>query len=384
VKIAVVASGYGNPWSEEHLLTRRLAGTLACLVDVDLLLPGDGRAVEHDGAVRLLRFPATPVDPPRREAWRRAMLGAAGAARLSDRGAPPVLRARELPEFAEKELLFSTGGYSPELYEHLREGRYDLVAVVGYHSPGAYWGVGPLDDDQRIVLVPAVTNTATLGLRVHDEVFDRAERILVCSERERRAVAARIGSNRPDRIENIGFLVGVNAFARKTEPFDWSRGDWVVAIGNWFESPAESVTEWADELEERHGLAMRLVGPGAERFRHGAVRSASRLDIWRWVCRAVAVFDPTPNRLLGRDVLESMLYGTPVIVHAQGGANQEHAELADGGLWYRTREEFLAVAAALREPDTREALSSQGHSYAERHFADPDRFIKRIAELIID
>jgi hypothetical protein len=376
VKAAVVASGYGNPWSEEHLLTRRLAGTLACLVDVDLLLPADRRVVEHDGAVQILRFPATPVDPPRREAWRRAMFGVGG-------DLPPRRKARDLPDFAEEELLFSEGGYSPGLYEHLREGGYDLVVAVGHHSPAAYWGVGSLPDDQRIVLVPAASGPTTIGLRVHDSLFERAESILVCTKGEGDAVAARVGADRPERIENIGFLVGVNSFARATEPHDYSDDSWIVIVGNWYESSAEAVSLWADELLEQHGLSIRLLGPGAERYRRGAARSASRLDIWRWMCRAVALFDPTPDRLLGRDVLEAMLYGTPVVVHAQGGANRQHAEAADGGLWYRTKEEFLAVAGALRDNEVRQALSIQARAYAEDNYSDPDRFIKRIAELVL-
>ena len=383
MKVAVVASGYGNPWSEEHLLTRRLAGALACLADVDLLLPSDRRAAAFDGAVRILRFPGSVADLPRREAWRHAMFGTVTAYR-PDEPATPRRKPRPLPDFAERELLYSEGGYSPELYERMRDGGYDLVVVVGYHTPAAHWGVSSLPDDLRVVVVPAAADTATLRLRIHDELFARAETILVCTERERQAVAARIATDRPDRVANLGFLVGVNSFARVTEPYDYVDASWIVVVDNWYDSPAEAILGWADDLEQRHGLSVRLIGPGAERYRQGAIRSASRLDIWRWICRAVALFDPARDRLLGRDVLEAMLYATPVVVHASGGANREHAELADGGLWYRTREEFLAVVAALREPDVRAALGAQGRSYAERYFADPDRFIKRVAELIVD
>jgi hypothetical protein len=383
VNVAVVAQGYGNPWSEEHLLTRRLAGTLACSAEVDLLLPAGQRSVDRDGAVRILRFPAVPLDPPRREAWRLALLGAA-ASRYALPSLGRVIGPTEgLPAFGEEELIYSEGGYSPELNEHLRNGEYELVVVVGYHSPGAHWGVASLPDDQRIVVVPAAGNTATLGLAAHNELFERAERILVCTERERGAIADRIGADRSDKIENIGFLIGVNALARTTQPYDWAEGDWVVVMGNWFESSPEPLTEWAEDLQKRHGLSLRIVGVGAERHQLGVVRSVSRLDMWRWVTRARALFDPTPDRLLGRDVLEAMLFGTPVLVPDWGGATREHAELADGGLWYRSKEEFLAVAGALRDRDLWEALSAQSQAYAEQNFADPDRFIKRIAELVL-
>ena len=187
--VAVVATGYGDPWREDHVLVRRLAGALACVTEVDVLLPGTrDHQVDEDGAVRLLRFPAVPRDPRRHQAWRRAMFGE----EAEETFAPPVHRNHQrgpLAATVEEHLVMAEGGDSPALYEHLESTPYDLVVFVGHHSPLALSGPRALDR-RRFVVVPANRHEATLALRIYDELFDRAERILVCTESEREALRA--------------------------------------------------------------------------------------------------------------------------------------------------------------------------------------------------
>jgi hypothetical protein len=385
VKLAVVAAGYADPWREDHLLARRVAGALACSGDTDLLVPGGARrAVDQDGAVRVLLFRSTPHDARRRLAWRRAVFG---IDRSDDFRLGRVPRPRrDLPDFVEGELVSSEGGDAPELYDHLRTTAYDLVVFVGYHSPVAYSGVRAVGDNRRLALVPATRDDATFGLRVHDDLFDRAERILVCTESERAWVAERVGPDGARRIENVGFVVGVNSLAQKTEPPDYDGRQYLILARNWHDRPeVEHLLRWVKYLEDESGfdLRLRFAGPGSELMPYGLARTESRLDIWRWVSRAFALFDPTPSRVVGREVLEAYLYETPVIVNAAGAATQEHAEHGNGGLWYRTNDEFYAVVEALLDQDLRSTLGQQGRLYAEDTFGDTDAYIKRITSALL-
>jgi glycosyltransferase involved in cell wall biosynthesis len=380
VRIAVVASGYSDPWREDHLLARRISGALACSSDVDLLLPGGARRVEeHDGAVRVLLFRSTPFEPRRRIAWRKAALGIdpRDPLRLS-----PLARRRDLPAFVENQLLNSEGGDAPELYNRLRSRRYDLTVFVGYHTPVTYNGVRALADDCRVVLVPASRDDSTAWLRIHDEIFERSERILVCTESERTWILERIGPEGASRVENAGFVVGVNSLGLKTEPPEYHGERYVIVVRNWYEQcNVDRFKAWASSIEEQFGpdLGVRFAGPGAEKLRYGLGRTSSRLDIWRWVSRAVALLDPSPQTVVGREVLEAYLYGMPVVVHAHGGANREHAEQGDGGVWFRTNDELYGAVHALLDDDVRMTLGQQGRSYAEDNFGDPDTYIKRVA-----
>ena len=93
------------------------------------------------------------------------------------------------------------------------------------------------------------------------------------------------------------------------------------------------------------------------------------------------MLDPEPERSLGRDVLEALLYGVPVLARADGGAAREHAEAGNGGLWYPE----LRRARAGDQPGwpptgSGPILGSQGRDYALREYGDPEGFRKRVVE----
>jgi len=385
VKIAVVAAGYSDPWRDDHLLARRVSGALACSSEVDLLLPGGARrAEEHEGAVRVRLFRSTPFEPRRRIAWRRV---AFGLDPNDTRDHLPLPRRRDLPAFVEAQLLNSEGGDAPELYDHLRSKRYDLTVFVGYHTPATYHGVRVLPDDRRVALVPASRDDSTAWLRIHDEIFERAERILVCTESERAWIGERIGADALPRLENVGFVVGVNSLGQRTEPPEYHGQRYVIIAQDWYKPcNIDRFTSWVSSVEAQFGpdVGIRLAGPGAERLRYGLGRTAGRLDIWRWVSRAMALLDPSPHTVVGREVLEAYLYGTPVVVHARGGANREHAEQGNGGLWFRTDDELYGTLKALLDGDLRTSLGQQGRAYAEDNFGDPDAYVKRLATALFD
>jgi glycosyltransferase involved in cell wall biosynthesis len=196
-----------------------------------------------------------------------------------------------------------------------------------------------------------------------------------------------IATRRPDpgRVAVLDFLVGVNPVALTTEPHDFERQSYVVVTADWNSVPSiERLELLASRLAEINPrLQLRLVGPGAQRFSSLGVRlTASRLDVWRWVSRSLCIFEPRHRLLLGQSVLEALLFGIPVVVHAGGGAAREHADLGDGGLWYRTDDEFLAAVNALLDDDLHKALGEQGRRYAEA-FTDTDRFIKTVTQTFI-
>lgn len=383
MQVAVVASQYGNPWREQDVLARRIAGALACSAEVEVLFPGQGRMAGHDGAVSLRSFPSTPIDAARRLAWRRSVLGQrdGDAFHCSCHGAP----GWELPRLAEEELIRAEGGDSPELYDYLRETPVDLVVFIGCHSPAACWGIRALPDHQRIALVPAIRERSALWLRIHDESFERAESIIAMTDTEAAVLARRVG--RRERVANLGFVVGVNRLAESTAPHDFDCDRYVVIAANWATQrpPMARIHQWADQLrhEVDPELQLRLAGPGAESLPLGIKNTDARLDVWRWVCRSIALLDPMPHHVMGLEVLEAMLFGVPVVTNAEGGASRDHAELGNGGLWYRTSDELCAVIRALMDDDLRRTLGQQGQAYAEEHYADPDGYVKRVTDLLL-
>jgi glycosyltransferase involved in cell wall biosynthesis len=182
----------------------------------------------------------------------------------------------------------------------------------------------------------------------------------------------------------IAFIAGVNARvgggAGNEEPFVVMAGDWNAG------AEAGRLARWAATVAHRFppGVGLKLVGPGADRFPNGVRRTENRTDVWGWMSRALAVLDPTPHRVIGCTALESMLLGVPVIVAANGDATVEHAEVGDGGLWFRTDEELVACVDRLREVPVRTGLGEQGRTYATSRFGDTEAYVERVTQLVLD
>ena len=72
----------------------------------------------------------------------------------------------------------------------------------------------------------------------------------------------------------------------------------------------------------------------------------SRANLWKLLSHAEVCLDLRPQGILGRETLESLLLGTPVVV-PEGTVAAEHAERSDGGLWYRDYGEMFDAAKAI-------------------------------------
>jgi hypothetical protein len=109
--------------------------------------------------------------------------------------------------------------------------------------------------------------------------------------------------------------------------------------------------------------------------RTDAVRRSS--DVARLTAWARVTVDLRPGCLFARRCVESLLYGTPVIVPT-GSRAREHAERGRGGLWFADPAELIWCVEAILDPTVRAPLSAQGRAYAEQEFGSTDRFIERV------
>lgn len=389
MRIGVVTTGYGDGWREDHIVVRRLAGALACVGEVDLMVAaGPSEGAEIDGAMHVLRFPAEPTDTRRQMALQEALFGPSVDSEPFLCGCTERHRraiAADLPRVAQRELLDAGGGRSPALLAHLRRSPYDMIVFAGVDHAATHDGIGEVDDACRVVVAPLARGDQQLALPVHDAVFERADAVVVSTETEAALVRARGVDDR--RLHNVRFVLRVHQLARRNIPFAWDHKPTVVIARDWSEPIAvDRLLRWKGAIEGAAGgrLGVRFIGPSSNRLgTMGLPTFTSRLDVWRWVSRAVALVDPEPHRLLGREVLEAMQYGTPVVVTDHGGATREHAEAGDGGLWYHTYEHLeAAVLALFEDEELRADLGRQGAAYAESVYGDSEDYLKRVDALV--
>ncbi|MDQ1493104.1 MAG: hypothetical protein QOJ23_5618, partial [Actinomycetota bacterium] len=287
------------------------------------------------------------------------------------------------PPGVEEQLVLAESGDAPALYDHLRVGAYDAVFFVGLHSPVTYFGMRALAEGRRAFLVPGGHDAADV-LSLHMATLARAERILVCTEGERQRILRAAGPGSSDRVDNVGFLTGVNTIVGP-DAGGAGPGGFVVIARDWRSADSRGRhAPWAAALARAlpSGVELRLVGPGAAGLPAGVPHTEARIDAWWWMSRAIAVLDPEPHRVVGQETLEALLYGVPVVVADNGDASREHAEAGDGGLWFRVRDELVASIERLLDDEVHRSLGEQGRSYAAR-FADADTWVKRLAEVLL-
>lgn len=389
MRVGVVATASGDGWAELPLVVRRVCGALACHFDVTLLLAGPEPGPETvDGAVRVLALGATPSSGRSLLALERAFFGpdpeadGSPACECAD-----VLRrelAAELPLAAQEQVLATVGGDSAALFAHLASVPYDVVVFAGAATASTYGGLQAVAGRCRTIVLAGAVDEALLWMPVIGQILESADGVMVTGAYEADLVARRAPGSKA-AIHDVGFVLQVAELSVRTPPFGFDGGvPTVVVAADWNEPwrRRDRVVARATRLHrDLAGRAqVRFVGPGIQRLpRWGRSDFASsRIDAWRWMARAVAVVDPEPHRLIGRVAVESLLFATPVVVPANGGASRHHAEAGDGGLWYRGYEEMLACVEALLDDDVSSSLAEQGRAYATERYCDTERFVSRV------
>jgi hypothetical protein len=214
-------------------------------------------------------------------------------------------------------------------------------------------------------------------------LLDRARSVMVVTEGGRVAV-----SNihlRPHQLHRIGAPMAANPSAL-SEP-DPLVGDSAYVLVN--SGVEESASDPANEL----GQLLRMRFPEqpvailhSDAFcvwRSGRVKRTDPVqrssDVARLMAWAQVTVDLRPGPLFAGRCVESLLYGTPIVVPTDSRA-REHAERGRAGLWFANPAELTWCVEAMFDPLVRKALGAQGRDYAEAEFGSTDRFIRRVLE----
>jgi hypothetical protein len=113
------------------------------------------------------------------------------------------------------------------------------------------------------------------------------------------------------------------------------------------------------------------------RVLRGIVDVYTRTDLWRLVAHARVTVDLAPGPIIARECIESLRFGTPILVPAESAA-RPHAE-AGGGIAFSGYRELLAGVAHLSDDAARATMSSRGRSYADARYGDQPAFVEGVA-----
>ncbi len=340
--VVVVVTDHWEPRSERGWITRQVAGSLACEADVHVVMASETLNVPLVDGVFTLH----------------------GVEDGTGEGAAHRLRADCV--------VVATSSWSTSA---------DLLATIERSEQFV------VDDATRVVMADLTLASSAAGATTTQEALaqlsERVHAWLVVSD-DRSASLLRAGVP-PDRIHTIGAPLSANPTARsEPDPMVGDAPAIVVnsGVGEGEPGPSTVLTELLRmRFPERIVAVLHTdafcVWQNGRLARSEAVGRTS--DVARLMAWAQVTVDLRPGRFFARRCLESLLYGTPIVVPHTSRA-REYAERGRSGLWFTNAPELAWCVEAMFDPQVRDALGTQGQAYAEAHFGSTDRFIQRVLD----
>jgi hypothetical protein len=370
--IAAVLVGHWEAKTEGGWITRQVAGALACVADVHIITP-DGRVAGRtvDGVFSLHRL-ATPIDP---SAELRRDLLVEALSRSSPERRPA--RTPDLTALIDHHLIEPWRGAAAVL----KALQPDLIVIAGHQTVGALAAVDRCLPETPIALLALGADRHSLAFPHFDHLFGRARSVLAVTEIERSSIAEARGGEA--KVHRIGAPLAANPSAL-SEPNTWvGPTDYILVVTGTGSEDEDEETDLSRLLRLRFpdnpvGIAHTdsFCAWHQGRLNQGwAIERSS--DMARLMAWARVTVDLRPGRLFARRCVDSLLFGTPIVVPHDSRA-REHAERGRGGLWFSNPAELTWCVEALLEPSTRDTFSVQGRRYAEEEFGSTDRFIERV------
>jgi hypothetical protein len=399
-QVAVVMSSWGVSSGEHAAAVRLIAGAVAMPADVAIVSLDDRSnpatrppEVREDGIFTVYSVSAGPSQSRLVDVLATALeypaVGRASA------------RAAVLPEIASRRLLAigaEPSGEAPAVLERLAP---DVIVLAGVET---LWlsealPVGP--SRARVVVLPLLGNDARLDSPGLTPLPEMADAIGAMSEVEHDRLQVSVGRRDASIVRRLRLCFPVNQQAARSGLAGMaSFGRYVLLISGWppddHPPGAASAASSASTRAPAHDYLRAVAGDvSVVEVRHGRWRVSeagrhhefpwvpSRMNLWRLMGGAVATLDVRRQGPVGREAVESLSLGTPVIVPA-GSVAAEHAERSNGGLWWRRPGEMLdEVRFFLERPAERDAFGESGRAWAEREHGDMERSVDEIVRLVL-
>ncbi len=301
----------------------------------------------------------------------------------------------EMPDRAVQGILGLQVRAGADAYATIADLRPDVVVLAGtgsfrnepdWSDSLSFGGSRP-----RLVLLPLCGDDPVLSSAALRPLLSRADAIGVLSAAEERRVARALPKRAGEgRVHHLRLALPVNRLAAMTAmagmtPF----GRYLLVLSGLPGDPARRPALPHDFLREVLGeVAIAEVGPRGwvvtgpvDRFEISW--TPSRMILWRLMAGAEVMLDVRSEGPVGREAIESLRFGTPIVVPEHSVA-AEHAASSNGGLWYLVSGEMTdCVAALLSDGALRERLAASGRAWAERWHSDTGAFVEAAGRLAL-
>lgn len=268
------------------------------------------------------------------------------------------------------------GPISKTLFDYLlsHAQSYDAFIFFGYLYATTYFGL-PLVAEKAF-LAPLAHNEWPIYFSMWDCFFAKPRRFIFNTSAELDFLRRRFPKH-----DLIGPIAGVGIEAPlKVDPDAFrSRynlaGPFLLFVGRIDESKGCAVMlDYFIRWKQRDGSAHKLVLIGRETmpvpFHDDIIYLGFVDDKEKW--RAMKACDwlivPSPYESLSMTLLETWSMGRPALVNGDCDVLVRHCQQANGGLWYKTFEEWCG-ALSIADDETKARLGRQGQTYVRQHYS---------------
>ncbi len=373
--VALVSAHWGETEDEATSVTRLVAGALARSAEVQVIhlgAPATGSTPRHDSVFRVHGAPLRDAQPLRAGVL-RAALGHDGRRRVPARAGA---------------LLAQLEGWSDEVPGLLAQIKPACVLLVGHHQPHDHAAAAL--GRARVVALPLLGSGDALEIERVRSLVTGADLVLAAHPGEQRRLRSCLGAPGDARVAALPLALALNWGAVRDRLYGVRHFGRYVVLLRCFPGDGRRFLQSITHEVLRDVLGSVAVAEvDGQRWRISDRKRTlvlpvgpSRVNLWRLMAHAEATVDVRPSGPVGREAIESMLLGTPVVV-PDGSAAAAHVAKAGGGLWYRDIGELFDATRLLLDPAVRSPLSAQGRRYAEAHHSDLGAFVHELGRLVL-
>jgi hypothetical protein len=185
----------------------------------------------------------------------------------------------------------------------------------------------------------------------------------------------------------VNMYVPINPLAEKHRHHGFGFTDYVLVLSGrreTDENPPPEAAWLTAAFHDRDVVVVENAVASAWRGRalRGAVSVDTRMDLWRLIAHAAVCIDLAPAPYIARECVESLRFGTAIIVPEQCGVATVHAA-ASGGFTFGDPDDMLRAVARMFDEKFRTNVSERAKRYAEKNYGRPSALVGSLHELLV-
>lgn len=281
---------------------------------------------------------------------------------------------------------------SPALYEFLGSfgSSYDVLLFLPYMFGTTYFG--SLVCPSRSLLIPCLHNESYAYMHTFRRMFSDAKAILCLSSAEERLVRLLYGSSPRTVITGAGIDTKLSMDAKRFRSAFGIDSPFILYAGRKDEGKnvpmlIDYFVHYRAQGEARNDLKLVLIGGGSSHVPRSMdthvidLGFVSRQDLLDAFAATQATCQPSTNESFSLVLMESLLAGTPVLVHAHCPVTVELCQRSNCGLYFADRDEFAACLDFLAgHPATAARMGQNGRHFVIQEYSW-DRVLARYLDL---